>query len=267
MHIFGYDGNSSEFEQSACMGGQPFQPMPADSSPITNEQDQVTLVARGQQNAQVQPLSQTGVIASSSENLFQPISHDPPSYVFKLPNVPLNPCFHAYNPLDTFQHPVPYRSPFSSYNNPAFRVPSNPPCALYNQVLTSPVAALLPQPSSVPHIHSHPVFSSQPQFHPAYNHTPPIFNQPQMTHNLPPVFNQPKPTYNLPLFLINFLLFNLFNILIRFPQYLLLHLHFLLPKLHLLSLIFNLLLQKPTSLFGMRVSLPFFMYTTCLAIF
>ena len=113
-------------------GGQPFQPTPADSSPITNEQDQATLVARGQQNAQIQPLSQTGFIASSSENLFHPVSHDPSSYVLKLPNIPSNPRFYAYDPLDTFQRPVPYRSPFSSYNNPAFRVPSNPPHAPSN---------------------------------------------------------------------------------------------------------------------------------------
>ena len=74
-------------------GGQPFQSMLADSSPITNEQDQVTLVARGQQNAQVPSLSQAEVIPSSSENLFHPVSHDPSAYVFKLPNVPSNPVF------------------------------------------------------------------------------------------------------------------------------------------------------------------------------
>ena len=84
------------------MGGQPFQPTPADSSPIANEQEQATLVARGQQNAQIQSLSQTGVIASSSDNLFYPVSHDPSAYVFNLLNVPSNPRFHAYNPLDTF---------------------------------------------------------------------------------------------------------------------------------------------------------------------
>ena len=101
-------------------GGQPFQHTPADSSLIANEQDQATLVARGQQNAQVQPFPQTGVIALSSENLFHPVSHDPSSYAFKLPHVPSNPRFRAYNPLDMFQCPVPYRSPFSSYNNPTF---------------------------------------------------------------------------------------------------------------------------------------------------
>ena len=176
-------------------GGQPFQPTHADSSPTTNEQDQATLVARGQQNAPAQPLSQTRVIASS-ENLFHPVTHDPSSYVFKLPNIPSNPRFHAYNPLDTFQRPVTYRSPFSSYNNPAFRVPSGPHHALYNRVPTSPIAAPLPQ-QSVPRIHSRPVSSSQPQFHPAYNHNPPpIFNPPQPTYNPPPVFHQPP--YNIP---------------------------------------------------------------------
>ena len=65
--------------------------------------------------------------------------------------------------------------------------------------MTSPVTAPLPQPPSIPHIHSRPVFSSQPQFHPAYNHNPsPVFNQPHPIHNPPPVFNQPQPTYNPP---------------------------------------------------------------------
>ena len=118
---------------------------------------------------------------------------------FKLPHVPSNPRFRAYNPLDTFQHPVPYKSPFSSYSNPAFRVPSNPPHALYNRAPASPLVAPLPQPSSAHRIHSRPVSSSQPHFHPAYNYNPPpIFNQPQPTHNPPPAFNQPQPAYNFP---------------------------------------------------------------------
>ena len=58
-------GHSTESEQSACMGSQPFRPTPADSSPIVQEQDQATIITHGQQNAQVQPLSQAGVIASS----------------------------------------------------------------------------------------------------------------------------------------------------------------------------------------------------------
>ena len=61
------------------------------SSSIVNEQDQPTLVARGQQNAPVPALSQAEVIASSSDNLFNPVTHDPSSYVFKLQNVPSQP--------------------------------------------------------------------------------------------------------------------------------------------------------------------------------
>ena len=66
-----------------------------------------------------------------------------------------------------------------------FRVLSNPPHPLYNQVPISPVAAPLPPPPPVPRTHSRPVFPSQQQFDPAYNHNP------------PPVFNHfPQPTYN-----------------------------------------------------------------------
>ena len=179
------------------MGGQPFQHMPADSSPIANEQDQATLVARGQQNAQVPSLSQPEVIASSSENLFHPVSHDPSAYVFKLPNVPSNPRFHAYNPIDTFQRLVTYRSPFSSYNNPAFRVPSNPPHAFYNRAPISPITALLPQPPPPPpRIHPRNIFPPQQQYDPTYirypqmHNPPPAFNHlPQTTYNPPPAFN------------------------------------------------------------------------------
>ena len=182
-------------------GGQPFQHTPADSSLIANEQDQATLVARGQQNAQVPSLSQPEVIASSSENLFHPVSHDPSAYVFKLPDVPSNPRFHAYNPIDTFQRPVTYRSPFSSYNNPAFRVPSNPPHAFYNRAPISPVTAPLPQPPPPPpRIHPRNVFPPQQQYDPAYirypqMHNPPsAFNHlPQTTYNPPPAFNQFPP--------------------------------------------------------------------------
>ena len=184
-------------------GGQPFQHhMLADSSSvvsssIVNEQDQPTLVARGQQNAPVPALSQAEVIASSSDNLFNPVTHDPSSYVFKLQNVPSQPRPHAYNSLDTFNRPLPYRSPFSSYNNPTFRVPSKPPHALYNQAPIPPVNAPFPPPP-VPHVHSRSALPPQPQFEHTYNYPypptynlPPIHNQyPQPTYNPPPVFNQ-----------------------------------------------------------------------------
>ena len=157
-------------------GGQPFQPPLADSSLIVNEQDQATLVALGQQNANVvQPLSQADFISSSSDKKFRPLPKDPSAYVFKLPNVPSNPHFPAYSSVDTFNCPVPYRSPFSSYNNPAFTVPSNQPHVFYNQAPLSPVnAPLYPPPPPPPCC---PVLPSQPQFQPAYNHYPqPTYN-------------------------------------------------------------------------------------------
>ena len=185
-------------------GGQPFGPLPAvspsaHSSSVGNEQEQATLVARGQQNAPVQSLSQAEVMPSSSDNLFNPATHDPSSYVFKLPNVPSQPRPYAYNPVDTFNRPVPYRSPFSSYNNPAFRVPSKQPHALYNHASLSPVnAPLLPPPPIVHPRPSRPPLPPQPQYNPAYIHHypptynhPPVINQyPQPAYNPPPVFNQ-----------------------------------------------------------------------------
>ena len=183
-------------------GGHPFEPVPVNSpsvvsSSVINEQEQATLVARGQQNAQTHPLSQAKVIASSSDNLFHPVTHhDPSSYVFKLPNVPSQPRPHAYNSHDTFNRPVPYRSPFSSYNNPAFRVPSKQSHALYNQAPLPPInPPLLPPPQIS---HSRPPLPPQPQLNPAYSHhypstfnPPPVINQySQPPYNPPPVFTQ-----------------------------------------------------------------------------
>jgi hypothetical protein len=87
---------------------------------VDAEHDQQTMTANDQQNVQAKPLSQGGMIASSSDNVFHPVSNVPSSYVFSLPDVPLN---HAYNPPNMSQRPLPYHSPFSSYNNPMFTMP------------------------------------------------------------------------------------------------------------------------------------------------
>ena len=91
-------------------GGQLYQQPPPVSSPISN--DQPTLIVPARPDAPVhvaQPLSQAGFIASSSNNLFHPVSNVPPSsYVYSLPTVSSNPRYHTYNPPNTFHRPLPY---------------------------------------------------------------------------------------------------------------------------------------------------------------
>ena len=63
------------------LGGQPVQHLLQDFSPIMQQNDQDTLVARGQPEAQTQPMSQAEVVVSSSDNLFHPPLNDS-AYVF-----------------------------------------------------------------------------------------------------------------------------------------------------------------------------------------
>ena len=113
-------------------GGVRYRPPSEPPPTVTNERDQATLVARGRQETQDHPLSQQGVIASSSNNLFHPVPNAPSSYVFSLPKVLSNPRLRTYDAPNTFPHPYSYRSPFSSYNNPAFTVPTGTVgCDLY----------------------------------------------------------------------------------------------------------------------------------------
>ena len=165
-------------------GGHAFCPPSATSPTVDNGLDQATIIAHGRHDTQAQPLSQAGVIASSSNNLFHPVPNIPSSSAFTLPPVPSNPPYHAYNPPDTFQRPLPYRSSLSSYNNPHFQIPSS-----HTQ------APLGPPPLFPPRIRSCPVFhSSQHQF----NHSSPCqFNQPQNTYIHPqPAYIHPQPAYN-----------------------------------------------------------------------
>lgn len=118
-------------------GGQHY---PQDISTDTNDCEQATVVGRGQHDTGFQPLSQAGFIASRYDDLFNPTSDGPSSYVFNLPDVPHNPNphYHAYN--QPFSHP----SPFSSYNNPSFTIPQPSPHTLYNNsspLITSPLIA------------------------------------------------------------------------------------------------------------------------------
>ena len=159
------------------------------------------------------------MIASSSDNLFHPVSHVPSSYVFSLPTVPSNPRHHANNSSTAFNRPLPYHSPFSSYNNPTFTIPHH---AYYNHPRTSPVTVPLgpppplpprpqpirpfTQPHSFPHMYNHPFPVHQfpqpayRQNQPAYyQHQPafPVQHQPTYHHSASPFFQNP-PLYQNP---------------------------------------------------------------------
>ena len=179
--------------EQPAWGRQPFQqPSQQSAHSDSSAADQPTIVGRIPQDAQANPMSQTGVIASSSDNLFHPVPNVPSSYVFSLPNVPLVPRRHAYT-SDTFHRP--YHSPFSSYNNPMFTIPSH---AYYNHISPWPVTIPLgPPPPIPPRIHSHSVRQFNQPF--PFNHSQHMYNPSQPAHH----FHQPafpafqnQPTYN-----------------------------------------------------------------------
>ena len=163
-------------------------------------------MARGTQDLQVHPLSQARVIASSSDNLFHPVPDPPSSYAY----IPSNPRLHTYNPPNIFQHPLPYHSPFTSYNNPNIAVPPHPalpphpplpphptlpPCPPLVQ--RSPISPTRPfVPPFPPCVNSQPHFDPSQHaynhFQPAYTHQPEYDSQPA-SHHFPPVYNNHPP--------------------------------------------------------------------------
>ena len=152
------------------------------------------MVARGRQDAPVHPLSQAGIIASSSDNLFHPVPNVPSSHVFNLPTVLSPSRHHAYNRPQAF----PYHSPFSSYNNPTFTIP---PRTHRNNVVSSPVTIPLgPPPPIPPRIRPQSVHQPQSPQPVLFNHfQPPAYYQP--AHHQPvypqPVYHQPAPAFPL----------------------------------------------------------------------
>ena len=185
-------------------GGQRFQPVPptpsvapqapsnSKASTVSDENDQTTLTAW--QDPPVQSLSQAGLIASSSDNLFHPVATVPPSYVYSLPNVPSNPRFHNYDPINTFQRPLPYRSTRSSYNNPRFDIP---PAPLHP---SSPINVPLRPPAPIPPRirHFSPSHIQQPQYNHSHHHA---YNHPQHAYNhIQPAYNHFPPSPVQPLY-------------------------------------------------------------------
>jgi hypothetical protein len=61
--------------------------------------DQTTFIGREQRDHQPRLSSREGVIASSSDNLFHPVSNNPTN-TFRLPDIPPNPHSRALSPSD-----------------------------------------------------------------------------------------------------------------------------------------------------------------------
>ena len=174
------------FNDQHAWGGQRFRAAQV-TSPSLPAQDLTPLPARGVEEVRPSRLPQGGVIASSSDNLFYPTSHVPSSYIYNLPDVPLNPRFHARN-HSPFSRPLPNPSSFTSYNNPNFAIPSLPHYNSSNQLPPLPQARVPSAAGAPPPIPSH--FHTYPPFHvpqPQFDHQQPAYIQP------PPV---PQPAYD-----------------------------------------------------------------------
>ena len=122
--------------------------------------------------------------------LLHPVSNASSSYIFSSPNVSSNPGFNAYS---TFQHPLPYHSPFPPYNNP--RSPAlSLPSSLQPSPFNLPALGLGPPPWVPSHIHplTLPHYSS---FQPVYHHFSPSHTAFHEFPSVQPAYhNQPIPT-------------------------------------------------------------------------
>jgi hypothetical protein len=156
-------------------GGQHFQIGTDELQANTNGH-----VQQDTSDTRFQPSSQTGFIASHSDDLFHPASGGPSSNTFNLPDVPFNPNprYQTYN--RAINHPFPTRPlPYptsSSYNNPSFIVPPR---------------NLEHRHTQPPRTRSHPVpIQSQP-FPPAYIHVQPSLSQPMASYHPVPYSSPP----------------------------------------------------------------------------
>jgi hypothetical protein len=186
------------FNDQQNWGGQGFQPQ-AEPGPMgfsTVSDEQTTFVARDRQDLRPQLSSQGGVIASSSDNLFHPVSNNPPP-AFNLPDIPSHSRFRAYN-HSPFSRPLPYPSTFSSYNNPSFAVPPQPARAFYNNIhsLHTHIPLDHHPPNHVPLDHHPPIparISPLPQIdnhQPSHNYFVPPHHP---SHQIPPSYHPPVP--------------------------------------------------------------------------
>ena len=155
-----------------------------------------------------------GVTASSSDTLFHPVLNNPfpSSYVYNLPEVPLNPRFRASH-HSPFTRPLPYPSSSTSYNNPTFTIP--PPNSHTQAPPLPHMRQMGPPPPLPPRLPSHSVshipqsqfqpVSHIPQFHfqyrqPTYTHPPPAFDQflpsDHLVRPLPPLPSFSSPSFS-----------------------------------------------------------------------
>ena len=182
---------------------------------VDDDYEQPTLIGHGQHVPRFREPSQGNFIASNSDDVFHPLSGDPSSYTFRLPDVPYNPnprYSNAYNRRNRHILP-PIPSSSTSYNNPFFSVP---PLSSHDvPVSTTPVPSNLashrlgppppiPPRPSVPPQHILNYHSQSPYSHPARHRTvhsqtfpiPPSYQNHQDDHYLhrsaSPAFSSPS---------------------------------------------------------------------------
>lgn len=176
------------FNDQQSWGGQRFRPGPMGSPTAIDEQDPRTFVPHGRQDTQHQPLPLGGVIASSSDDLFHPVSHLPSSSVYALPDVPIPSRFRAHN-HSPFSRPLPHPSSFTSYNNPSFAMPPPPPPTIYHHGPSLPNPQTHSQP---PFYHHQPAYI--PPTYTQFLPPAPTFHLPQVSHSLPASVPVPIPS-------------------------------------------------------------------------
>ena len=157
----------TNFNENHIWGGQYIQPFSTGSSTSNNGGDKTTIVGP-QQDSHYCPLSQAGFIASNSDDLFHPTSGGPVSYVFNLPDIPLNPNpqYHIIDEQILFlviflvlllHHIIIHHF----FHQASYNLPRGPP------------------PPIPPRNPSQPMHNQFQQFFPAYNHPflPEVVNQ------------------------------------------------------------------------------------------
>ena len=112
---------------------------------------------------------QGGIIASSSDDLFHPVSGIPTTSVYTLPDVPFNPNphYHAYiQQPNRISRPLPTIS--SSYNNPSFTIPPPPDSNILRNNSLS-INPLGPPPPLPPCPRMLPLYNQHQPYYPTYN--------------------------------------------------------------------------------------------------
>ena len=163
----------TDLNEQHAWGGNPFPAGPEGPQTGIHEQDPPD-PPRTNHDARFQPFSQTGFIASNSDDLFHPAPGGSFSRTYNLPNVPYNPHprYHINHRRVNSFSPRSIHYP-SSYNNPSFVIPP----ATFNRRNPTPVPPVQPRTRSRPEsAHTQP-------FPPAY--IQPHLPTPQPASTLP----------------------------------------------------------------------------------